>query len=210
MEKREIKISKTARYFQIGHLSERTKEIWFVLHGYGQLASFFLKWFEPIDDGSRLIVAPEGLHRFYWEGFSGKVVASWMTKEERISDISDYIDFLDAVYAEVAGDTDYHIRVFGFSQGTATACRWALNGTSAINSLILWAGAFPHDLDYSTYAQRLNEMDIKVLIGDEDRFITLDQAEEHKKEMEAKGVNFELIKFSGGHKVYDDPLISIV
>ena len=133
-----------------------------------------------------------------------------MTKEERISDISDYIDFLDAVYADVADDADYHIRLLGFSQGTATACRWALNGTSAINSLILWAGAFPHDLDYSTYAQRLNEMDIKVLIGDEDRFITLDQAEEHKKELETKGVNFELIKFSGGHKVYDDSLISIV
>ena len=38
------------------------RELWVVLHGYGQLASRFLAGFGTLDDGSRLIVAPITSH----------------------------------------------------------------------------------------------------------------------------------------------------
>ena len=42
-------------------------EVWLVLHGYSQLAGGFLRWFEPAARPGRLIVAPEGLSRAYFE-----------------------------------------------------------------------------------------------------------------------------------------------
>jgi len=210
MQKHDIKVSKTARYFQLGERSDQIKEIWFVLHGYGQLASSFLNKFDVLNDGQKLVIAPEGLHRFYWEGFSGKVVASWMTKEDRQADISDYIEYLDAVYREVVPTADVRIRLLGFSQGTATACRWAVLGKAKFNELILWSGAFPDDVDYVNNTSLLNTLNIKLLVGDEDQFFAMQQVVDHKEAIEAKGVKVELITFDGEHKIYDEPLVSII
>lgn len=58
MQEHRIAVARTARYFTLGRAE---REVWFVLHGYGQLADRFLRHFDPIDDGTRLIVAPEGL-----------------------------------------------------------------------------------------------------------------------------------------------------
>ena len=40
------------------------------------------------------IIAPQGLHKFYLEGTSGRVGASWMTKENREDDIKNYLVYL--------------------------------------------------------------------------------------------------------------------
>ena len=88
MNKKEIKVPKTARYFTIGN-EEQPDEIWFVLHGYAQLANYFIEKFRVLESKNILVVAPEGLHRFYWNGMSGRVAASWMTKEDRLTDIAD-------------------------------------------------------------------------------------------------------------------------
>ena len=45
MEKKKISVSKTARYFQAGSISNKTKNVWFVFHGYGMLSEFFIKKF---------------------------------------------------------------------------------------------------------------------------------------------------------------------
>ena len=92
MIQKNITIPKTARYFVLGEASEQIEEIWFVIHGYGQLANYFIKKFEVLNNGKNLIVAPEALHRFYWKGFDGKVGASWMTNVERLEEIADYIN----------------------------------------------------------------------------------------------------------------------
>src|SRR3954467_9897190 len=98
MKQRNITVSKTARYFVSGEMTESIEQLWFVCHGYAQLASSFLTWFDALDQQKHLVIAPEGLHRFYWKGFSDKVVASWMTKEDREADIADYVNFLNKVY----------------------------------------------------------------------------------------------------------------
>ena len=134
-----------SRYFTIGRPE---REVWFVLHGYGQLAARFLSRFEPIDDGTRLIVAPEGLSRFYLteDPAERRVGASWMTREDRITEIEDYVRYLDAVYADVVRSA-ISVTVLGFSQGATTACRWAALGTSKIDRLIVWGGEVAADVD---------------------------------------------------------------
>src|SRR6266498_2722637 len=140
MQEHRLTVSRTARYFTLGRPD---REVWFVLHGYGQLAALFLRHFEPLDDGTRLIVAPEGLSRFYLteDPAERRVGASWMTREDRLTEIEDYVQYLDAVHADVVGSVDrslVKVRVLGFSQGAATACRWASTGASRVDRLIVW------------------------------------------------------------------------
>mgnify|MGYP005635791035 FL=1 len=71
-----ISVSKTARYYLLE--PEKIKSVLLVVHGYRQLAESFIKKFEPLLNEGVMVIAPEGLHRFYIEGYTGDVGASWM------------------------------------------------------------------------------------------------------------------------------------
>ena len=63
-----ITVERSARYVTLGPRDGTAREIWFALHGYGQLAGDFIRLFGALDDGTRAIVAPEALNRFYLVG----------------------------------------------------------------------------------------------------------------------------------------------
>src|SRR6059036_4311653 len=127
MHEHHLSVSRTARYFTLGERSAAVAEVWFACHGYGQLAARFLEKLRVLDDGTRYLVAPEGLSRFYLSESptERRVGASWMTREDRLAEIADYVQYLDAVYATVRTGRERsraRVTVLGFSQGTATAC----------------------------------------------------------------------------------------
>src|SRR5437762_6388114 len=128
MQEHHIGVSRTARYFTLGDSSRGVGEVWFACHGYGQVASRFLEKLRVLDDGRRYLVAPEGLSRFYLSESptERRVGASWMTREDRLSEIDDYVRYLDAVYADVFGSLDraqVTVHALGFSQGASTVSR---------------------------------------------------------------------------------------
>ncbi|MGD0483546.1 MAG: phospholipase, partial [Gemmatimonadales bacterium] len=133
-----LTVERTARYFTIEPAEGgAAREVWFGLHGYAQLAEKFLRVLEGLDDGTRLIVAPEALARFYLHPEPpptgvGHIGASWMTREDRLSEIADNVAYLDAlarhVFRQIARET-VTLRVLGFSQGALAAARWAAQGT---------------------------------------------------------------------------------
>lgn len=204
MNKKDITVSKTARYFTLGEANDETRCVWFICHGYGHLANYFLQNFEILNNDKNLLVAPEGLHRFYLNGYSGRVGASWMTKEERLNDIKDYTNFLDDVYKEIISSFKgraVKVNVLGFSQGAATVCRWLCNNKSKADNLILWAGAFPDDLKFEADKAVFDSMNIHLVIGDKDEFITSEQVEEQEKTLKQNGIKFQLLKFDGKHEI---------
>ncbi len=210
MKQVDIKIEKTARYFVLGTPSDKITDVWFVCHGYGQLAKYFIKWFEPILNENTLIVAPEGLSRFYWNGFSGNVVASWMTKEERNSDIDDYVHYLDKVANEVQHELmTVNINILGFSQGASTASRWAALGKTIPTNLILWAGSFPIDIDYLENIERFNKFPLHFLIGNSDELFSEEIIRQYLVEIKQKEIQFNLSRYNGGHKVLPKPLLEL-
>jgi predicted esterase len=150
--------TRRARYYTIGGGEQPLAEVWIVLHGFGQLASVFIKYFQSIESPGRLIVAPEALNRYYvTPGASGrtadaKVGATWMTRMDRENEIADYVDFLDAVWRETATGAA-RVTVLGFSQGVATACRWIAMGNARVDRLVAWAGQLPPDVDPSVFAK---------------------------------------------------------
>lgn len=213
MIQKNIIVQKTARYFVLGEITEQIEEVWIVCHGYGQLANYFIKKFEVLNNGKNLIIAPEALHRFYLKDFTGRVGASWMTKEERNEEIVDYINFLDAVYNEVLSqfkNKKVKVNVLGFSQATATVCRWAANKRPDISNLILWAGFFPHDLNFEKDKEYFNAIKPCVLIGTEDEFYNPEDIEKHKKALIEKDFNFDFIHFNGKHEIPEDILRQLI
>jgi predicted esterase len=197
MQEHRLTVTRSARYFTLGRPE---REVWFVLHGYGQLAARFLPHFEALDDGSRLIVAPEGLSRFYLTESPSerRVGANWMTKEDRLAEIEDYVRYLDAVCAAVFGSLDaarIKVTVLGFSQGAATACRWATLGASRVDRLVLWGGEVPPDLDLSRVPR------LTLVYGDRDEYFTAKIVAATEARLREHGTPYALLPFAGGHDI---------
>jgi predicted esterase len=214
MKKHLLKVSRTARYFTLGEFSENTRSVWFACHGYGQLAEYFIKNFEIINDGTNVIVAPEALSRFYLEGFSGRVGASWMTKEEREGEMEDYVQYLNGLYCTVLNDQDVSklkINVFGFSQGVPAICRWIADGEIKFDKLILWAGIFPPDMnnDFQFTADHLlKDKETYIVYGNKDPLLKA----EHLKEIESFGKikpDLKVVIFEGKHELNGEVLKGI-
>ncbi len=193
MQEHRITVSRSARYFTLGRAD---REVWFVLHGYGQLAARFLSRFEPIDDGTRLVVAPEGLSRFYLteDPAERRVGANWMTREDRVSEIEDHVRYLDAVYTDVVR-SDTRVTVLGFSQGATTACRWSVLGTSKLDRLIVWGGEVPSDVDPPRAAR------LMLVYGSRDEYFTPKVVATTEARLREQQVPYELVPFDGGHEI---------
>ncbi|MDQ3191725.1 MAG: serine hydrolase family protein [Bacteroidota bacterium] len=213
MKEHHISVRKTGRYFISGQIDDtKIKNVWIVCHGYGQLAKYFLRNFEVLNNGENLLIAPEGLHRFYLKGYTDRVGASWMTKEDRLNDIKDYTNFLDDLYTEILGSfkgREVKINVLGFSQGAATVCRWLVNKKSKANNLILWAGVFPEDLQFEVEKSLFDSMNIFMVIGNKDEFISSEQIKLHESKLTQKGIKFEIIKFEGKHEINSMVLLEL-
>ncbi len=151
MDQLTFTVQRTAFVPLLGNLSDETEFVWIMLHGYRQSARDFLALFSTEVAAHRCFLAPEGLSRFYSKGGEGAVVASWMTKENRASEIDDYLGYLATVLNFVVEKAP-KARVFllGFSQGAATAARFFCHTEShSVHSLILWGAVFPSDIEFS-------------------------------------------------------------
>jgi len=212
MQEHTLATPRTARYFTIGSL-EKAGELWIVCHGYGQLASRFLERFRPIADDQRCVVAPEGLSRFYLSESAAerRVGASWMTKEDRLHEIDDYVRYLDALYAHVAAGRAKVIAL-GFSQGSATVCRWTVLGAARIDRLIVWGGEVPPDPDLGARRalERLRSARLTLVYGNRDEFFTPKIVAATEARLRDHAIPYELVPFQGGHEIEPATLRTLV
>ncbi|MFT4663965.1 MAG: putative esterase [Polaribacter sp.] len=196
-------VQKTAHYYTLGIPTKKTKRFWIVCHGYGQLASRFIQQFQLLDTAENFILAPEGFHRFYWNGFSGDVVASWMTKADRVDEIKDFTSFLQQIYDQYITmlSPEVEIILFGFSQGCATQCRWINALRPQFNKLVLWGGALPEDIDYAPLLPYLSQKDIIFTYGTSDQFLTIEnRIEKHIEFAKANKIEMRVWPFEGKHE----------
>lgn len=204
-----IKFEKSGRFFTYGN-PDTAEHLLVALHGYGQLASFFIRKFHVLDPNKYFIVCPEGLHRFYQTGTSGRVGASWMTKEDRLMDIADYISFLDALMTDL--NTKYSFQnktLLGFSQGGATASRWIGYGQHEFDVFMLWAAVFPTDMN-PTSKLKFTSLKNYFVIGTADEYTSLEKAEEYHKALNNEHIQFEFVKFEGNHSINSELLIKLL
>ena len=198
-----ISIQKTGRIAVHGE-AEKSKILLIALHGYGQLVPYFIRKFQHVDSDAILVIAPEGLHRFYLNGTSGRVGASWMTKEARLDDIEDNINYLNQVYQQFVGQHKFEkIIVLGFSQGAATAARWIEKTEFHIHAFIQWAGVFPPDLEINANNSKWEGMRHFYVVGNQDPYFAENSNDEYKQSEWLKKHNFhpKTITFEGKHDI---------
>jgi len=205
----QIEITKTAKYTTFGNPKSATTII-FALHGYGQLVDFFIRKFNYLDENKFFIVAPEGLHRFYLKGSSGRVGASWMTKEQRQIDINDYIVYLDTLWMTIQKKYKFEKRILlGFSQGGATASRWHKLGVFNADQLILWASVFPPDMEIEV-EKGFKDSDNYLVFGNKDEYYKESKIDEHFEYLKNMNLEINLIKFKGNHNIDKETLLNLV
>ena len=216
MHEHALSVYRTARYFVLGDPSGPVEEVWVACHGYGQHPAYFLRPFRAIEAPHRLIVAPEGLSRFYLEGVNEphrRVGASWMTREARAAEIEDYVRFLDTVYAEVlvrARLVRARLVAFGFSQGGATVTRWLARspmlGETPADRLVLWGSELPNDLPLEGHTGWLGCVRLTLVAGTSDAWATPERVAEQERVLNEHGIGFETLRFDGDHRLDEDVL----
>ncbi len=209
---------RSARWYDLGEPSAAIREVWVALHGYRQLAGRFLPRFEALDDGTRWIVAPEALSRFYVEetvgrhGPGSRVGATWMTREDRLAEIDDYVAYLDRLAEVLFAEVDraaVRLVVLGFSQGVATAARWAVQGAWPADTLVAWGDALPPDLEPAAARARLGEQAVVVVRGEADRSHSPKAAEGDVARLEGWGARPRAVLHPGGHRVEEAALVEV-
>lgn len=220
-----LQVARTARYFQLGQISDATRQLWFVCHGYRQLASRFVHLFAGLAELGVVVVAPEALSRFYIDpgpgrdpgsgrhGPEDRVGASWMTRVDREAEIGDYVRYLDqlarALGAGTGGDAKAselrrrgpdrpRVVALGFSQGVQTAARWAVLGKTPVDELVLWGAYLPADLPIGDAFRRLR---LTLVFGENDPTWDPKLACEQDERLAAAGVEPTRIASPGGHRV---------
>ena len=203
MTEHHLQVTRTARYYQLGTLSGSTRRVWFVCHGYGQLAAYFIRHFAFLveADPHLVVIAPEGLSRFYMNGTSGRIGASWMTRDDRLHEIEDHIGFLNQLADQVLASCPptAAVTVLGFSQGTATIGRWLTQAHFQPTRVILWAGGFPEALAPDAARRLLQSVALHVVVGTEDEYVSAEKASQLHEQLRALGAVPQLHTFAGGH-----------
>lgn len=199
MDEHHIAVPRSARYHTLGN-APSAGSIWIVLHGYGQLARYFLRKFEGLEEG-RYIVAPEGLSRFYLDEGHTRVGATWMTREDRECEIVDQISYLDrlALHARSHAGGKATLAVLGFSQGVATASRWAVQGHTSIDRLVFWGGTLPPDVEVADLAAHPGSTRVDLVLGENDTVVQPTAVVQSAARLRAAGVPHALHTFEGGH-----------
>ncbi len=182
-------------------------DLWFVLHGYRQLAARFLARFRFLRRPGLRIVAPEGLSRFYLDDAPGRhgpesrVGATWMTREDRDTEIRDYVEYLDLLHHHVLAEVGPAARVgiLGFSQGAHTAARWAVLGRVRPHRLVLWGAYLPEDLPSERAAERLGGTRLVLVQGRDDEHREPELEARHRARLGELGLDADTVWHDGGH-----------
>jgi predicted esterase len=170
-------------------------------HGYGQSAADMLDELRRLPGSERwLLASVQALHRFY-NLKRDRIVASWMTREDREQAIADNVDYVAGVLAELERARRLTTLVYvGFSQGVAMAYRAAARSGHAAHGLIALGGDVPPDVRDDPAAVLP-----PVLIGrgETDTAYRDETFEADRALLESRGVLHAALRFAGGHEWTD-------
>jgi len=202
-QEKQVTYQTTKTYETLNERTEKTKNIWIVLHGIGYLSKYFIKYFDGLNADENYIIAPQAPSKYYLKNEYKYVGASWLTKENRVLETINVLAYLDAVYAAEKNPANCNLIIFGFSQGVSIATRWIASRKIHCSQIILYAGGIPKELNSEDF-EYLNyqETHIKVIVGDKDEYLKGDILKyESKRIEELFDRNAKQQIFEGGHEV---------
>jgi predicted esterase len=173
----------------------KQQKLLIALHGFGQLGQYFKRKFISLSEQYTILI-PEGPHRYYLEGSSGRVGASWMTKEVREIDIENNLSWLQALLDSILQENTFdEVILLGFSQGAATAARWQQQNPGNFDALILWAGVFPPDITPLKFSY--SKAKKVFVLGKQD--VYFDAQKQLELIAQYQAMNFDIVHYEGEH-----------
>jgi predicted esterase len=170
-------------------------------HGYAQNAEDMLEELDRIPGSDAwTLVSAQALNRFYSRG-DEKVVASWMTRQDRELAIADNIAYVDRVVHSLLADVPQSRIVYaGFSQGVAMAYRAGVLGSHRARGVIAIGGDIPPEVKTSP-SDRFPA--VLVAAGETDRFYTPAKVDADEAFLGSIGVQYDVFRYRGGHEWTD-------
>lgn len=208
-QEKEISYINTNTYSTLNTLTASTKNVWFVCHGIGYLSKYFLKYFKHLNADENYIIAPQAPSKYYLNSEYKHVGASWLTKENTITETENILNYLDAVLESENIPEDKNLIVLGYSQGVSIAMRYVARRKLRCNQLVLLSGGIPKELVADDF--KFSKAKVSMIYGEKDPYLNEERiASETKKAVELFGDNFNSIAFDGGHEVNVDIINSMV
>ena len=146
----------------------------------------------PGADGCTL-VSIQALNRFYTRG-DQKIVASWMTRQDRDLAIADNIEYVDRALDGV----NQRFVAVGFSQGVAMAYRAGLLGRHPFDGVIAIGGDVPPDVK-DVPADRWPR--VLIAAGAADQWYTAEKVAADEKFLTGHGVTHVVYRHDTGHEI---------
>ena len=167
-------------------------------HGYAQSAEDMLSELEQIPGSEQwTLVSVQALHRFYARRME-KIVASWMTRQDREDAIADNVAYVDRVLEMVLdGDSNTPMVFIGFSQGVAMAYRAALLGRYRPQSIVAIGGDVPPEVK-TLAAEKFPPL--LIAGGLDDPLYPVSRLEADEAFLRGHGARVEVLRYSGGHE----------
>ena len=202
--KHSISFEFSSSYITYNQLTDKTENIWIVFHGYGQLSKYFIRRFDVLDGDKNYIIAPQGLSKFYVDEDYKNVGASWLTKEDRGSDLLNQQKYLIKLMDELKLKIDFSkikINLFGFSQGVSALTRLLMNYNMKVNNIIIWAGWVPDEF-FNINKDVLKDTNLFFVVGNKDKYYNNPIIKGYLKKIKnilTKEIDYFV--FNGGHIV---------
>jgi len=177
---------------------------WLVtFHGYAQSADDALAEIAKIPGaGNWDVAAVQALNRFYSRG-DEKVIANWMTRQDRELAIADNITYADRVIDEIVPAAGRGRIVFvGFSQGVAMAYRAARMGRHGAAGVIALGGDIPPEIKTASGGRPWPP--VLIGVGDAETWYTPEKVRADEECLGAAGVTHEVVRYVGGHLWTDE------
>jgi predicted esterase len=168
-------------------------------HGYAEDAEAQLERLRAIPESTRwLCVSIQALHRFY-QRRTDRVVASWMTRQDRESAIADNVAYVTKCIDAVAAEWPTLPKVIfaGFSQGAGMAYRAAAHTTCEIAGVVAVGGDVPPELTPSDLKRVPAAL---IARGTSDDWYKKEKFADDERRLRECSAAVRALEFNGGHE----------
>ena len=209
IEEKEIFYTTTNSYSTLNHLTEKTKNVWFVCHGMSYLSRYFLKYFKALNADENYIIAPQAQSKYYIPPKFKHIGASWLTKENTLKETENVMRNFDAIFEAEHIPKHLNLIVLGYSQGVSVAMRYIAKRKLQCAQLVLHSGGIPKELVSGDF-NFLNAK-ISLIYGKDDEYLNNERmAYETNRVTELFGDQVTIIPFEGKHEMNVELLNSLV